>query len=386
MEESHRTKETFNVTPWEVSGPVDYDKLLHQFGVKRLDHILLSRVKKLSGERLHPMIRRNFVYAHRDLDLILNDYESGKGFFIYTGRGPSGPMHIGHLVPLLFNKWLQDTFDLNLHIQVTDDEKFVYKQDAKWEDIDHHTKQNLIDIAALGFNPDKTFIFRDSEYIKNTYPLLLKIAKKITLSTARATFGFQNETNLGLTFYPVYQIATTFFEEKRCLVPCAIDQDPYFRMQRDIAESLGFKKTATLYSKFLPSLTGTYGKMSSSLADTAIWLDDDEKKVKNKINKYAFSGGQATVEEHRRMGGNPEVDVSFQWLKILFEPSDPKLRVIEHDYHTGKLLTGELKQILIERVNSFLIAHREKRKRTEKELDRYMYSGKLAKQMWGKQF
>ncbi|MBI5051598.1 tryptophan--tRNA ligase [Candidatus Micrarchaeota archaeon] len=378
--------EHFNVTPWEVSGNVDYDKLLHQFGVKRIDHILFNRLRKLSGERLHPMIRRNFVYAHRDLDLALNDYESGKGFFIYTGRGPSGPMHLGHLVPLLFNKWLQETFDLELHIQITDDEKFVYKQDAKWEDIDNFAKQNILDIAALGFDPDKTFIFRDSEYIKNTYPLLLKIAKKITLSTARATFGFQNETNLGLTFYPVYQIATCFFDEKRCLVPCAIDQDPYFRLQRDIAESLGYKKTATIYSKFLPSLTGTTGKMSSSVGDTAIWLDDNEKAVKNKINKYAFSGGQSTVEEHRQKGGNADVDVSFQWLKILFEPNEKKLKQIEADYNMGKLLTGELKQILIDRVNEFLNQHRENRKKAEKEVEKYMYTGKLAKKMWGKKF
>lgn len=374
--------EEFQVTPWEVKGAVDYDKLLHQFGVKRLDHILINRLKVLSGEKLHQMVRRGFMYSHRDFDLVLNDYESGKGFFTYTGRGPSGPMHIGHLVPLIFTKWLQEIFKVNVYIEITDDEKFLFKSDLEWEDVQKYSADNIADIAALGFDPDKTFIFKDSEYIKNVYPMLMKIARKINFSTTKAVFGFTNETNIGSIFYPSYQIVPTFFEKKRCLIPNAIDQDPYWRIQRDIAESLGYEKTAAIHSKFLPPLTGVEGKMSASVADTAVWLTDDEKTVAKKINKYAFSGGQATVEEHRRKGGNPEIDVSFQWMKILFEPKDKKLREIEHDYGSGKILTGELKQMLIERINPFLTEHRAKKKNAEKNIEKFMYTGKLAKRMW----
>ena len=89
----------------------------------------------------------------------MKDYEDNKGFFLYTGRGPSGDMHIGHIIPLLFTKYLQDAFDVNLYIQITDDEKYLYKKERKWKDIDKHTIDNIKHIAALGFNPDKTFIF-----------------------------------------------------------------------------------------------------------------------------------------------------------------------------------------------------------------------------------
>ena len=41
-----------------------------------------------------------------------------------------------------------------------------------------------------------------------------------------------------------------------CLIPCAIDQDPYFRMTRDVAPVLKFKKPALLHSTFFPSLQG----------------------------------------------------------------------------------------------------------------------------------
>src|SRR5215469_8535379 len=36
----------------------------------------------------------------------------------------------------------------------------------------------------------------------------------------------------------------------------------------------------------------------------------------DKINKYAFSGGQEIIEEHRTKGGNPNVDISYQYLRF----------------------------------------------------------------------
>jgi len=55
-------------------------------------------------------------------------YEKKKPFYLYTGRGPSSTaMHLGHLVPFIMTKWLQDTFDVPLVVQLTDDEKFLWK-------------------------------------------------------------------------------------------------------------------------------------------------------------------------------------------------------------------------------------------------------------------
>ena len=98
--------------------------------------------------------------------------------------------------------------------------------------------------------------------------------------------------------------------------------------------------------------------------------------------KYAFSGGQDTVEKHRRLGGNPDVDVSFQWLYSLFEPDDGKIRAIEQDYRSGKMLSGELKEILVEKLNLFLGKHQERAGEAEETVDAFKHSGKLAKQMW----
>lgn len=363
---------------------MDYDKLIRQFGTTKIDGALRERMVRLcGGDEPHHMLKRDFFFSHRDLNLVLDDYEKGKGFFLYTGRGPSKAMHIGHLVPLIFTKWLQDVFKTNLYIEVTDDEKFLNKREYEWAEIQKNADDNILDIAAVGFDPERTFIFKDSVYVRNVYPLLMKTARKITGSTAKAVFGFDDSTNIGMQFYPAYQVIPTFFEKKRCLIPCAIDQDPFWRIQRDVAETLGYYKTSAIHSRFLPPLQGITGKMSSSGGqETAILLNDDEKMVKNKISKYAFSGGQATVEEHRKLGGNPDVDVPYQWLNILFEPDDSKLKKIHDDYRSGKLLTGELKAILIECINAFLKEHREKRKKAEKLVERYTRNGKLATEMW----
>jgi tryptophanyl-tRNA synthetase len=378
--------EKFVVTPWEVRGKVDYQKLISQFGAEPISEKLLKEIMKFTGE-LHTFLRRGYFFAHIDLEKVLKDFKEGKGFFLYTGRGPSGPMHIGHLLPFIFTKWLQEKFKVNVYIQLTDDEKFLEpKRSLSLDDVKKWSYENILDIIAVGFDPDSTFIFKNTEYIKNIYPLALRVAKKINFSVAKAVFGFTNQTNIGFIFFPTLQIIPTFFEKKRCLIPAAIDQAPYWRVQRDLAEDLGYYKTAQIHSKFLPPLTGPEGKMSASEPTTAIYLSDKEKEVRTKIYKYAFSGGQPTVELHRKLGGNPDVDVSFQWLKMLFEEDDQKIKKIEEDYRSGRLLTGELKDMLIEKLVAFLEAHREKREAVKDKVKEFMYEGKLARQMWEKVF
>ncbi|MEM4379866.1 MAG: tryptophan--tRNA ligase, partial [Thermoplasmatales archaeon] len=330
------------------------------------------------------MLRRRIFFSHRDLDLILKDYREGRGFYLYTGRAPSLGMHIGHLIPFLFTKWLQDVFDVNVYIEITDDEKFLRNQEYSLNQTATWADDNILDIIAVGFNEDKTFIFKDTEYIRNMYPLTIEIAKKLNFSEVKATFGFDNSSNIGILFYPAIQIAPTMFERKRCLIPAAIDQDPYWRLQRDIAESLGYYKAAEIHSKFLPPLTSFEGKMSSSIPESAVYLSDDPKSIERKIMKYAYSGGQATAELQRKLGADLNVDVPYQWLFYLFEDNDEEIKRIAEEYSTGRMLTGEVKKILASKVSSFLEEHRKKKESARDRYSKYLYDGKLAQEMWEK--
>jgi tryptophanyl-tRNA synthetase len=377
-------EDNFRVTPWEVSGRVDYEKLIQQFGTQKISKSILEEISRISQGRLHVMLRRDIFFSHRDLDLILKDYREKRGFFLYTGRAPSMGMHIGHLVPFLFTKWLQDVFDVNVYIEITDDEKFMRNQEYTLKQTSEWAHENILDIIAVGFNPDKTFIFKDTEYIRNMYPLVTSIAKKLNFSQIKATFGMDASSNIGILFYPAIQIFPTMFEKKRCLIPAAIDQDPYWRLQRDLAESLGYYKAAEIHSKFLPPLASSDGKMSSSIPESAVYLSDPPKTVEKKIMKYAFSGGQATTELQRKLGADLRVDVPYQWLYYIFEENDGEMQKIADDYSSGRMLTGEVKKILAQKVNLLLENHRKNREKAEENYSRFLYDGNLAKQMWEK--
>lgn len=161
-----------------------------------------------------------------------------------------------------------------------------------------------------------------------------------------------------------------------CLIPCAIDQDPYFRLTRDVAAKLKYPKPTLIHSKFFPALQGPQTKMSASDPNSSIFMTDTPNQIKNKINRHGFSGGQETEEEHRRLGGNPDVDVSYQYLTFMLNDDEeleklynvgidaarfgfaiyPLHRLLQ-DYRAGTLLTGQLKarciQILQELVKGF---------------------------------
>ena len=375
----------YNVNPWEVTGSIDYKKLIKDFGTSELTEEIKEKLRiKTKSKKLHQFFRRDFIYSHRDLDKMLHDIDKNN-FYIYTGRGPSGDMHIGHLISFITTKWFQDEFDCNVYIMLSDDEKFVVKKDLTIEDVKSQADKDIEEIAALGFNPDKTFIFKNLEYIKQMYPASLEFAKKTNLSTGKAVFGFVGETNLGHTFYPFVQIAPTTFEKNKfCLIPAGIDQDPYWRIQRDRAEGLGYKKVCAVHNKLLSPLQGMDGKMSSSDKNSAIYLSDDAKTVENKIKKYAFTGGRPTLEEHRRLGGIPEICVIYNWLEVIFEEDDNKIKEIYKDYKAGKITSGEIKIYLIEKLNLFLENHRKNKIKNKPLIEKYMYTGALAKEMWKK--
>jgi tryptophanyl-tRNA synthetase len=362
------------VTPWEVTGDVNYEQLINEFGTKHLTDSLLRRLEKVTGE-LHFHLKRKVFFSHRDFDKILDMHEKREEFALYTGRGPSGNTTLGHALPWMLTKWLQDRFGAELYFEITDAEKYLVK-DLTLDQTKGLAYENILDIIAMGFDPKKTFIFLDTELGKTQFRLANEIAKKVTFSTAKAVFGFTNETNIGLIFHPAVQAAPcylpTYLKGKPVptLIPAAIDQDPYWRVTRDIARKVGFPKPCQIHCRFLPALQ-QLGKMSSSQASTAIFTTDDEKTVEAKIKKYAFSGGKDTVAEHRKRGGNPDIDVSYQYLTF-FEEDDQKIKEIYHDYKSGELLSGELKQICADTINNFLSEHQERREKAKNLIEQFM--------------
>ncbi|KAI8341936.1 hypothetical protein BC941DRAFT_414918 [Chlamydoabsidia padenii] len=379
-----------NVTPWEVEGAVvdgiqqaiDYNKLIDQFGTTPIDAALLERFEKLTGRTPHILLRRGTFFSHREMSRILDRYEQKKPFYLYTGRGPSSAsMHLGHMVPFIFCQWLQDVFDVPIVIQLTDDEKFLFKPKLSVEQCHQFGFDNAKDIIACGFKPEKTFIFSDFDFVGGAfYHNVIRISSCITSNQSKATFGFTDSDSIGKLHFVSVQAAPSFsnsfpqiFGTKKdipCLIPCAIDQDPYFRLTRDVAKRLKYPKPSLIHAKFFPALQGSQTKMSASVDTSAIFMSDTPNQIKNKINKYAFSGGGATLEEHKANGGNPDVDVSYQYLSFFLE-DDEELERIYKAYKAGEMMTGELKKRCIEEIQKVVGAFQEKKKAVTDETVKY---------------
>jgi tryptophanyl-tRNA synthetase len=378
-ETENNVHKEFKVTPWEVEGEIDYNKLIENFGTQNITPEILMKVKDLIGE-IHPMLKLQYFFSHRDFDWILSKYENGDKFYLYTGRGPSGMIHMGHLLPWIFTKYLQEKFNVKLLFQITDDEKFLYGQDRTLEEIKHYTYENILDIIAVGFDHRKTKIIVDTKHIKHLYPIATELAKRITFSTAKAVFGFSNSTNIGMIGFPSIQATPCFLpsiiegKQTPVLIPAAIDQDPYWRMTRDVAERLGYHKPAQIHSKFLPGL-GISGKMSSSKPETALFTTDDPEVIDKKVSS-AFTGGQATVALQRKLGGNATGCPVFWYLRYFFDTereSDERLLKCK----SGNLLCGECKSDLAKDSKSFIVNFKKRRESAKDIIKEFMYNEEI---------
>ena len=357
--DAERTDHEFTVTPDAAGGDIDYAKLIAQFGADELTDDRLARFPQPP----HPLLRRETYYAGRDVSRLLDAIESDERVSIVTGVGPSGPMHLGHVFAFYFAKWLQAETDAHVYVPLSDDEKYLTREQSLAE-TRTYTRENLRDLLAVGFDPQRTKIVVDTADADLVYPLATALAKHVTPATREAVYG--EAANVGQAFYPAVQAAHLLLPQfvdgpHATTVPIAVDQDPYVRLTRDIAakERFPVEKPGALLSKFLPGLDGP-GKMSSSDGSPTIHLTDDRETVGRKMTN-AYSGGRTSIEKHREHGGDPEVDVAYRLLLAFFESSDDELERLASEYRAGGLLSGDLKARAAERIADFLEAHQSRR-------------------------
>ncbi len=367
-------KKAFN--PWEVRGEINYNKLVKDFGVS-----LMKDLPEIFNKEI--LFRRKIIFAHRDYQRILESVKNKKKFVMMTGLMPTGKFHLGHLLVaqqfLIYQK-----LGAKIYIAVADIEAYNARgqslEDSRKIAIDEY----ITNYVALGLNPKNVEIYfqsdrsKDSEKSNAYYRLQNILAKHATFNEFKAVYG---DITPGKMVSSLLQASDMLHSqlpefENICpvVVPVGIDQDPHLRLARDMSKRIPIKFTqlSSTYHQMIPGLKGAKSKMSSSDPNSFIALTDNPKTVKNKINKYAFSGGKETLEEHKRLGGNPDIDVSFQYLRMFLEEDDDKLQEIYNDYKSGKLTTGELKKYTIDKLNSFLKDHQAKREKAKKVIDKFL--------------
>jgi tryptophanyl-tRNA synthetase len=363
------------VNPWEVKGSIDYDRLIKEFGINPLKDL----PEIFNGNIL---FRRKTVFAHRDIQRILEAIKNKKKFVMMTGCMPTGKFHLGHML-LAQQMVFYQKLGAKVYIAVADLEAYNARGQSLEDSRKIAIEQYITNYIALGLKPQNCEIYfqsersREAEKSNAYYRLQNLLARYATFNEFKAVYG---DISPGKMISSLLQASDMLHAqlpelEGVCpvLIPVGVDQDPHIRLARDISQAIKefkFTQLSSTYHFFMPGLGG--GKMSSSDPTSFIALTDSSEEVKKKINKYAFSGGRDTVEEHRKLGGNPDVDVSFQYLRMFFEEDDKKLAQIEKDYRSGKLLSGELKAILIEKINAFLREHQKKREEAKKDIDKFL--------------
>ena len=447
------------IDPWGSSQSTDYSRIIEKFGLSSMDGVAID-----SPSRLH---RRGVIFAHRDLDIVLDAKRSGNPFGVLTGLMPSGMMHLGHSMVIDQVKWFQQQGG-DVTIAVADLESTATRGISLAQGREIATQEYVANYAALGLDAEKTNVYFQSE--RNVVQKLgFQLGKRTNLSELEAIYGFDGSTNLAHVQAPLVQAGDILHPQlddygglRPIVVPVGIDQDPHLRLTRGLAaktnwfnvndakmglqvgvsvqeenaqimgvessgrvnketqkevfskivesiQSLGFsdiisnpkhgtvnipsatsrdKRTVKIallelerkmggmgllapsstYHRFAVGMTGD--KMSSSKPKTTLFLNDDIVTAEKKIKK-SFSGGQATIEEHRRIGGDPDIDVAYQYMMYFFEEDDKFLEEINQGYRAGKILAGEMKQMCIERATEWLSNLAEKRDETAHLIEKF---------------
>jgi tryptophanyl-tRNA synthetase len=450
-----------SIDPWSSSQSTDYARIIQQFGLETVDHSILPNP--------HMLHRRGIVFAHRDLNLILDAHSSGNPFGVLTGLMPSGRMHLGHKMVIDQVKWFQEQ-GADVSIAVADLEAHATRGLSLDECRRVALEEYVANYAALGLDVENT-----SVYFQSTRPVVQRLGftlgKRTNLSEFEAIYGFKGETNLAHVQAPLVQAGDILHPQldeygglRPIVVPVGVDQDPHLRLTRGLAGKtnwfnvktrksgglviglsvqdensqalgigadgridkgvrqsvfgklsailgdigfsdiranpkhgsieipaatsrdrdlirpklmelersmggLGLLQPSSTYHQFAIGMTGD--KMSSSQPETTIFLTEDVQTMGKKV-KSSFSGGQPTLEEHRRLGGDPDVDVAFQYLRYFFEDDDNALAEVETGYRSGEILTGQMKQICIDKASEYLSHLGEMRQQTAHIVDDFL--------------
>ena len=351
------------IDPWSGDLPESYDKLVKDFGLE------LYKNQFPDENRL---MRRGVVFAGRDLKVIAKCIEEKKPYYVLSGIMPtSDKIHFGTKMVIENIKYFQDHGAAETYVLVADLEAASTRGVTIEEAQDRALKFHIPAYIALGLDPKKTFFYFQSQNIKVTQ-LAYEFAKKITLNEFKAIYG---SADPGRIMAAVAQAGDMLFPQLKKampgIIPVGPDQDPHLRLARDIAKRFkskyNFAPLASIYHKFTPSLDGSL-KMSKSNPESVIEIPEDLDSLAKKI-KRAKSGGRETVEIHRKKGGVPEEDVSFELLKQHLIEDDNELRKIYDKYKSGEMLSSELKNLTIEKMNRFMIDFEKKFKKAQKDVE-----------------
>jgi tryptophanyl-tRNA synthetase len=401
--------------PWSSTPSLDIGKTFAEFGIDPIAPVL-SELPEVPY-----FMRRGIVVGHRDYLPIARAIRNKTPFHILTGFMPSGHPHLGHLMVMKEVVWHVQQGG-NGYITIADREAHAVRG-LSWEKCNEFGKEYLSCLYTLGFEGTTFFQSRNNRLKDLAFEAATKVnfseltaiygfGPDTDLAHADAVI-----TQVADILYP--QIDR---EPAPTLVPVGVDQDPHIRLTRGIAHKMrmftveerdgyisvrsknapeaaldavkkafphakkyeghvdikdarcidvsakvreiekahggfAFYTPSSTYHIFMPGLTG--GKMSSSIPESIISFYESEAVVRKKVMS-GITGGRMTLEEQKRLGGEP--DKCSVYLLNLFHmvTDDAELAEIKRKCMAGEVTCGQCKKETAERVVAFLKDFREK--------------------------
>ncbi len=403
------------INPWSAGQNIDTEKLFKDFGIEPA----YNAVKDIKNPP--PFFRRGIVCGQRDYSSIARAIENNEKFYVMTGFMPSGHPHLGHLMVMKEVAWHTQMGGIG-SISIADREAHAVRG-ISWDKCKEFGKEYLKCLFALGYdgkyyyqsenNALKDLAFESA--IKINFSELFAIygfSQETALAHAMSV-----ATQVADILYPQTQ-----YGPAPTVVPVGIDQDPHIRLTRDVANKMrmftviktsegvsirsknapqkamdmvseafsgsvkyeghvdvskvspdkaeeivrkietecggyGFFLPGATYHTFLQGLQG--GKMSSSISESLFRFDEPEKDVKKKVMN-SLTGGRMTLEEQKKLGGEPEKCSVYLLNLFHMLDSDEEIKEMCRACKAGELMCGTCKKETFERVREFLKDFNEK--------------------------
>ncbi len=409
------------ITPWEIEGVIDYKRLLEECGISPFGELLNSIPKP------HRLMRRGIIFGHRDYWRIVEAITCGKDFAVMSGFMPSGAIHFGHKMTMDEIIWHQK-LGARAFVAIADMEAHLVRG-LSYEKTKQIGMDYVKSIIALGLEKDALIYFQSKNAVVKDLAYELSAEVNLNEMRAIYGFSGDTQISKAFVSLIqsadiLQPQLKNFGGPKPVIVPVGADQDPHLRLTRDLASRInlfsfekidnglrvrskrndllkrlselgfefrsfeghvdiygkpqeierairdleiklggfGFIPPSSIYHKFTTGLTG--GKMSSSKPESYISLLDEPDVAVKKL-KNALTGGRPTSEEQKRLGGEPEKCVIFEFYSLHLIEDDEELKRIEEDCRSGKLLCGSCKKFASELMVDFLREHRERRDEAE---------------------
>ncbi len=346
--------------PWGSSTIKDYSRLQSEFGIEPVAP-LLQRFKKPSHH-----LSRGIDFGQRDLARVLDAIDKSKPYAVMSGIKPDGSFHLGNKMTADDMVYFQSlsrkatVFYAIADVEAYADNGLSFKETSKI------ATKNVADILALGLDPERAVVYKQSEEMR-VMRMSTIFSRSVTNNMLRAIYG---ERQIGLYLSALVQAGDILMPQladfggpKPVLVPVGADQDPHIRLARDLAakhsDEFGFVPPSAIYHRLELALTGGY-KMSKRVPESGFTLNDTPSEASKRVLS-AFTGGRATVEEQRRLGGRADICPVYDLYRFHFATDDEHSQRVYRECVEGTRMCGGCKQEAAGLVKKFLEDHHKRR-------------------------